>query len=280
LPAPPVAVASGSTTLCGGGSAPMHGSGGVSCSWSPAAGLSDATSCDPIATPSSSTTYTLTVFDTYGQPSTNNPTVTITVAALPTAVAGGSATITVGQSTPLTGSGGVSCAWSPATGLDNPASCVPLASPIVTTTYALVVTSAAGCVSTNSATAAITVIPAGLADLVISALLAPAIADEGGPITLGFTTRNSGANPAGASTTRLYLSDDAILDPADVELGASAVPPLGPGSTQVGSVTATLPAGINGKNWVIAAADVGDFVAESNETNNTRAAKINIKKDH
>ena len=38
-PPPPVAVASGSATICAGGSAPLTGSGGVSCSWSPATGL-------------------------------------------------------------------------------------------------------------------------------------------------------------------------------------------------------------------------------------------------
>ncbi len=156
--APPTAVATGSAALCDGASTPLSGSGGVSCSWAPASGLDDAASCTPVASPSTTTTYTLTVTDAAGLASTNAPTVTVTVNPTPTAVAAGAATITAGQSTPLSGSGGDSCLWSPATGLDDPASCAPNAAPTSTTTYALTVTSAAGCPSTNTATVTVTVL--------------------------------------------------------------------------------------------------------------------------
>ncbi len=75
----------------------------------------------------------------------------------PTAVASGSATICQGISTPLAGSGGVSCSWTPATGLDNPNSCTPSASPSATTTYILTVTDSAGCASVNAPTVTVTV---------------------------------------------------------------------------------------------------------------------------
>lgn len=75
----PVAQASGSATICFGGSTPLSGSGGTSCSWSPAAGLSDPESCTPVASPSQTTTYTLTVTDGNGCGSTNAATVTVTV---------------------------------------------------------------------------------------------------------------------------------------------------------------------------------------------------------
>jgi CARDB protein len=267
LPPPPTAVASGSATICAGASTGLTGSGGVSCSWVPATGLDDASSCTPTATPSSTTTYTLTVRDANNQPSTNNPTVTVTVSPLPIAVAGGSATITVGQSTPLFGSGGATCSWSPGIGLDNPGSCTPVASPIVTTTYALAVTSAAGCVSVNPATATITVVPAARADLV-TGVLAPLQGRAGQPIPVVFATLNIGAGGANASTTRFYLSRNAVLDASDVAIATFAMPPLAAGQVRVDFLNPVIPANANGSYYVIASADDGHVVFESNEANN------------
>ena len=80
-------------------------------------------------------------------------------ATTPTAAASGSKAICAGSSTLLLGSGGTSCSWSPATGLSNPASCTPTASPSSTTTYSLTVADALGCVSTNTSTVTVTVDP-------------------------------------------------------------------------------------------------------------------------
>jgi hypothetical protein len=62
----PFGAATGSATICSGSSTPISGSGGVSCSWSPIVGLSDPNSCNPTASPASTTTYTLTVTDANG----------------------------------------------------------------------------------------------------------------------------------------------------------------------------------------------------------------------
>ena len=75
-----------------------------------------------------------------------------------TAVAAGSASIPLGGSTLLTGSGAVTCAWTPPEGLSDATSCTPLASPPLTTTYALVVADRFGCASHNDAAATVTVI--------------------------------------------------------------------------------------------------------------------------
>ncbi len=102
----PTAAASGTAALCVGNSTPLSGSGGVSCSWAPATGLTDASSCAPMAAPTTTTVYTLTVMGPNGCPSTNSPTVTVTAnpkpalpvisapASLPVGGSGASASVT------------------------------------------------------------------------------------------------------------------------------------------------------------------------------------------
>ena len=75
----PVASASGNATICRGYSTPLVGSGGPSCLWTPADGLSDPQSCTPMASPTRSTRYFLQVADEIGCPSTNFPFVDITL---------------------------------------------------------------------------------------------------------------------------------------------------------------------------------------------------------
>jgi uncharacterized repeat protein (TIGR01451 family) len=267
----PTAAASGSAEICAGASTPLSGSGGVSCLWAPAAGLSNPASCAPSASPAATTTYTLTVTDANGCVSNNAPFVTVTVDARPTAtasgggemcaggtvpiqaavsgtapwtvtwsdgfvqsnvaaspavrnvspassttytvtavsdlhcagsasgsapvvvharptaVASGTAAICPGGATPLSGSGGTSCAWSPATGLSDAASCSPTASPAATTTYNLTVTDANGCVSTNPAPVTVTVNPTP----------PPPTASNDGPVCAGGTLHLSASSVAG-----------------------------------------------------------------------------------
>lgn len=106
-------------------------------------------------------TYFLVVTATpqVGSPMTSNE-AQITVIPPPTAVATGSGAICLGSSTTLHGSGAAMCSWAPATGLSDPNSCDPVASPSVTTTYSLTVSGATGCTSTNSAQVTVTVDPA------------------------------------------------------------------------------------------------------------------------
>jgi gliding motility-associated-like protein len=76
--------------------------------------------------------------------------VEVIVFALPVADAGLDTMVDLGFSTVLTGSGGVSYAWTPVTGLDNPFSANPSASPVATTTYTLTVTDMNNCSSSDS----------------------------------------------------------------------------------------------------------------------------------
>lgn len=85
-------------------------------------------------------------------------TVTVGGAAQIIADAGPDGTICNGESYQLQGSGGSFYTWTPETGLSDPEIPNPVASPIVTTTYSLVVTDETGaCISTNPAQVTVTV---------------------------------------------------------------------------------------------------------------------------
>jgi hypothetical protein len=150
--------------------------------------------------------YDVVVTDGFGQSITSAP-ATLTVNARPTASGSGAVTVCAGISTPLTGSGGTSCAWSPSSGLDDATSCSPMATPAITTTYSLTVTAANGCPSTNTSTVTVTVNPVPDLPVISSPLSVPVGASgasasvpnqtgstwtwtlSGGVITAGQTTR-------------------------------------------------------------------------------------------
>lgn len=112
--------------------------------WRPATGLSSAKVQDPIASPATTTTYT--VVATRGICSTFGV-VTVLVLPAPVADAGGPVDTTCyGKSVQLQGSGGVKYLWSPVTGLNNATISDPLVeSPISSITYSLNVVDGNGC---------------------------------------------------------------------------------------------------------------------------------------
>jgi len=116
--------------------------------------------------------YDVVVTDGFGQ-SITSTTAVLTVNTRPTASASGDATICSGESTDLTGSGGQSCSWLPITGLSDPNSCNPTASPASTTVYALTVSASNGCFSTNSASVTVTVNATPLTPVITSPLSVP-----------------------------------------------------------------------------------------------------------
>ncbi len=146
----PTVSAGNDTTICTGASVQLDGSGTGSFQWSPGTGLNDPGAEDPIATPTSTTTYTLTVTDA-NQCSASDA-VTVNVGALPTADAGPDQWVCPGFDVQLQGSGGIGYSWSPTTGLSDATSASPMASPSSTTIYTLTVTDAAGCSGSDQVT--------------------------------------------------------------------------------------------------------------------------------
>jgi gliding motility-associated-like protein len=94
--------------------------------------------------------YTCTVTDANG--CTMSATVLVGTSGSVTANAGVDVTISQGQTTGLTGNGGISWSWTPAGSLDCATCQNPNATPSVTTTYILTVTDSLGCTDTDTVT--------------------------------------------------------------------------------------------------------------------------------
>ena len=127
----------------------------------------------------------------------------------------------------------------------------------------------------NAAAQAILIGP----DLVVSALTVPALSGAGVRITVSDTTKNQGG-PAGATTTRFYLSTTPTLGPGAVQLGRRNIPALAAGASSSGSTSVTIPLGTaTGSYFIVARADDGGVVTEAVETNNTLSRPIMIGPD-
>ncbi len=131
---------------------------GLSYSWSPSSGLNFTNISNPIANPGTTTTYTLTTTNTSsGCSATDQVTVTVN-ANTPVANAGADFSITCtqntsGQAIGMSAVAGVTYAWTPTTGLNDPNVSNPTANPSTTTTYNLTSTNTAdGCTASDQVT--------------------------------------------------------------------------------------------------------------------------------
>lgn len=136
-------------TICPNDSIQLKATNATTYIWTPVATLTNPNTATPTAHPSVNTTYTVIGTDAFGCKDTATATVTITSKLIPT-VSPDTAVCT-GVSVQLKAGGGSTYAWTPATGLSNPAIANPVASPTVTTTYQVVVSSGS-CTGTKSVT--------------------------------------------------------------------------------------------------------------------------------
>ncbi len=122
--------------------------------WTPAIGLNNYNLLQPKASPGFTTTYFFVAYSE-GCPTSNADSIRLIVRPRPTISPGNDYEICEGDSATLDGTaGGVinpqdgyHFSWTPTSGLDDPSSEAPRASPAVNTTYTLQVTSSLGCVS-------------------------------------------------------------------------------------------------------------------------------------
>ncbi len=134
-----------SPVICEGTSTQLQVvSNAIQYAWSPATGLSNPGIANPVANPSVTTTYTVTL--TLGNCSVTIP-YTVNVNPAPVPDAGPDGFICYGQNYQLQGSGGVQYNWSPSNFLSSSSISNPVATPDNTTTYALSVVDGNGCQS-------------------------------------------------------------------------------------------------------------------------------------
>src|ERR1035437_2250494 len=143
----PVVNMSPAATICIGNSVTLTGTGGGTYAWNPSTGLSNVNISNPVASPTTSTNYTVLVTSTAG--CTNTGTVSITVNPQPVVNAGNNNTICAGYNTTIggnpTGPPGAIYNWIPSSGLNNTTFANPTATPTATTTYTVIVTGVTTC---------------------------------------------------------------------------------------------------------------------------------------
>jgi gliding motility-associated-like protein len=130
-------------TICTGGSTPLSvtGSPTLNYSWSPSTGLSNPNIQNPTASPTVTTTYTVTATGPGGI-CPSSATVTVIVGSLAISVLTPDTTICLGSGFDIraTGTSGATYSWAPSIGLSSPSILNPTATPTATTTYSLIAT--------------------------------------------------------------------------------------------------------------------------------------------
>lgn len=148
----PVVTVSNDTTICSGESAPITANGAATYVWTPATGLSAQSGASVMASPMTTTSYTVTGTSLGCVAST---TMTVTVNQTPSVdVTPAAIAFCDDDSTQLTASGADTYVWSPATGLNNTTGATVTANPTATTVYSVVGTTL-GCEDDASATVTI-----------------------------------------------------------------------------------------------------------------------------
>src|SRR5205814_2796549 len=104
-------------SVCIGSDVQLTSSGGSIYSWSPATGLSNSNISNPVSTPSSSITYTVTVTDVNG--CINTGSTTVNVNPLPTPTINPNSQMCFNGNSQLSASGGVTYQWLPTNSLNN-----------------------------------------------------------------------------------------------------------------------------------------------------------------
>lgn len=90
------------------------------------------------------------------------------------------------------------------------------------------------------------------------------------------TTHNIGLGVAAESTLTLYISEDDVLDAADVQIGSDLVEQLLTNSNTVNQLSITIPDLVPGNYFVISVNDEGNVVEEVDENNNVSSVALEV----
>jgi len=230
---PPDADAGRDTVICLGDSVQLHGSGGVEYAWSPQVGLSCSDCADPIASPTTTTTYHVWTANEHGCWAVDS--VTVTVSRLSGVDAGESKTICPGDSVKLSATGGASYEWRPAEGLSCSDCADPVARPGVTTVYTVIVRNESGCSGGDSVTVTVAPRPIALVTRDTAVCLGDSVLlkAEGGVTyrwspSVGLSCTDCAEPIARPTTTTLYrvivANAEGCLDTGSVTVTVASLP--------------------------------------------------------
>ncbi|MBK9183812.1 MAG: hypothetical protein IPM83_11995 [Ignavibacteria bacterium] len=221
------------TTICEGSIAQLRASGAQTYEWSPANGLSDVRSAEPLARPDTTTRYrvigrTASCVDTAY--------VTVTVADPLEIIVSKDVTVCAGVETTLYASGGVAYRWTPAAEITDPTASSVVVRPMTTTTYTVHVTSAAGCVDSSKITVtvadSVTVVLSNDTTICTGVSIQLTCSNTG---VVTWTDRSTGATTVGTTltvqpiTTTWYVVDVVVggcTGRDSIRVNVTAGPPL------------------------------------------------------
>ncbi len=158
----PPAYAGRDTAICIFESVTLQASGGIGYAWNPSPFLSALNIPDPVATPTVTGYYYLTVTDTNG--CVARDTVKVDINPLPVVVAGNDTVICARSAAFLHVSGATSYLWEPGATLSDPTSDEPIAAPEDNTQYVVVGTDLNGCQNKDSTTVVVRPLPVAISD--------------------------------------------------------------------------------------------------------------------
>ena len=145
----PIANAGIDTVICIGSTLQLNASGGNRYAWSPANFLNNPVLPNPIASPTSTTNFTVAVYDNKGCSKPSYDSVLVNVIPPVKAFAGNDTVVVIGQPLQLSASGGVSYQWTPTRYLSNPAIFNPIASLNDNIKYIVKVITKEGCFASD-----------------------------------------------------------------------------------------------------------------------------------
>ncbi len=157
-PLPVVTLSPPAPAICEGQDIGLNASGATTYTWSPGTGLSLMTGAHVLASPTTTTTYT--VIGTDGNGCSARATITVVVHQLPNVVlTPANASICIGSSETLTATGAATYVWTPADMLNTNTGTPVITTPTVSVIYSVTGTDAFGCVNTSGTTIIVYPIP-------------------------------------------------------------------------------------------------------------------------
>lgn len=215
---PTLTITPSSPTICQGSATVLTASGGNTYTWSPSTGLSATTGSSVVASPTSTTVYTVTSLNETGCQSVG--TVTVTVSTPSVSVSPSAPTICSGGSVALTASGASTYTWYTSSGTVVSSSSSYTASPTVTTTYFVRGVTASGCVTVSSVVVTVSTAPVNTSTSTAQNLVFCTQGVQSFPLTVN-TTENTTMTWSYATTAGgTYTSFTTAITPSGADVSA------------------------------------------------------------